>query len=149
MWTLGTKRHLRYPSIEAWFKGEGLTEPVFKIADLVERDRRIAEYGELRQHLFAKHIKTLSREERRKFKEGTHPSQSHRFADRAEPFVGLLREHLGSLGFPSEVCLGWYHMDRIVLTADLHDDPGERQHELPWLFRGFEIKYNWPRAVAS
>jgi len=31
-------------------------------------------------------------------------------------------------------------MDRIVLAADLNDDPGERQHDLPWLFHGFEIK---------
>ena len=69
MWPLRTKRHLRYPSVEAWFKGEGLKEPVFKIADPVERDRRITEYGELRQHLFAKHTKTLSPEEQREFKE--------------------------------------------------------------------------------
>jgi len=149
MWSLRTKRHLRYPSVEAWFNGERLTEPVFKITDPAERDRRITEYGELRQHLFAKHIKTLSREEQREFKEGTHPSQSHRFADRAEPFVALLREHLATLGFPSKVCLGWYHMDRIVLSADLDEDPRERQRELPWLFRGFEIKYNWPHGGAS
>jgi hypothetical protein len=122
---------------------------VVKIPDPVERDRRITEYGELRQHLFAKHIKTLSRQERREFKQGTHPSQSHRFADRAEPFVALLREHLADLGFPGKVCLGWYHMDRIVLSADLDEDPGERQRELPWLFRGFEIKYNWPHGGAS
>jgi hypothetical protein len=149
MWSLGTKRHLRYPSVEAWFKGEGLTEPVFKIADPVERDRRITEYGELRQHLFARHIQTLSRKEQSEFKQGTHPSQSHRFADRAEPFTRLLREHLAALGFSSQVSLGWYHMDRIVLAADLNDDPGERQHELPWLFHGFEIKYNWPPAVEA
>ena len=130
-------------------QGRGATEPVIKIADPVERDRRITEYGELRQHLFAKHIKTLSREEQREFKEGTHPSQSHRFSDRAEPFVGLLREHLANLGFPSKVCLGWYPMDRIVLSADLDEDPGERQREMPWLFRDFEIKYNWPHGGAA
>jgi hypothetical protein len=40
-------------------------------------------------------------------------------------------------------------MDRIVLSADLDEDPRERQRELPWLFRGFEIKYNWPHGGAS
>jgi hypothetical protein len=149
MWFFGGKRHLRYPSLEAWLKGEGLTEPFSANADPVERDRRITEYGELRRHLFAKHIKTLSPEEQRQFDEGAHPSQSHRFADRAEPFVALLREHLASLGFRSNVSVGWYHFDRIVLSADLEADPGPRRSELPWLFRGFEIKYNWPHGVAS
>jgi hypothetical protein len=149
MWPFRTKRHLRYPSVEAWFKGEGLTKPISKISDPVERDRRITQYGELREHLFAKHLKTLSPDEQREFKEGTHPSQSHRFADRAEPFVALLVEHLASLGFPGEAFLGRYHMDRIVLAADLVKDPGERHPELPWLFRGFEIKYNWPHDEAS
>jgi len=145
MWTFRTKRHLRYASVEAWVQGEGLTEAVFKIADPVERDRRITEYAELRQHLFARHIKTLSPQEQHEFKRGTHPSQSHRYADRAEPFTSLLREHLADLGFPCEVFLGWYHLDRLVLSADLVDEPGQRQRELPWLFRGFEIKYNWPQ----
>jgi hypothetical protein len=149
MWPFRIKRHLRYPSLEAWFTGEGLKDPFSPNADPAERNRRITEYGELRQHLFAKHIKTLSPEEQRQFQEGTHPSQSHGFADRAEPFVALLREHLANLGFPSKVCLGWYHMDRIVLSADLDADPGEGQRELPWLFRGFEIKYNWPHDGAS
>lgn len=150
MWPFRTKRHLRYPSIQMWIEGEGLTKtPFFQIADPVERDRRITEYAELRDHLFAKHIKTLPREEQLQFAEGTHPSQSHRFADRAEPFVALLREHLAALGFPAEVCLGCYHLDRLVLSAHLDADPGERRSELPWLFRGFEIKYNWPRDKAS
>jgi hypothetical protein len=149
MWPLPTKRHLRYPSVEAWFKGEGLTEAAFKIADPVERDRRITEYGELRQHLFAKHIKTLSPEEQRQFEKGTHASQSHRFAEGAEPFVALLHKHLANLGFANKVCLGWYHMDRIVLSAELDADPGQRRSELPWIFRGFEIKYNWPHGETS
>jgi hypothetical protein len=149
MWPLQTKRHLRYPSLEAWFKGEGLTDPLFKIADPAERDRRITEYGELRQHLFALHIKTLTPQEQREIKEGAHPSQRHCFADRAEPFVALLQEHLASLGFQSKVLLGYYHLDRIVLSADLENDPSERQHELPRLFRGFEIKYYWPQGEVS
>ena len=149
MWPFRTKRHLGYPSIEAWFKGEGLTEGIVEIADPVERDRRITEYGELRRHLFAKHMKTLSAEEQRQLKEGSHPSQSHQLADRAEPFVALLRDYLASLGFPAKVCLGWYQLDRIVITVDLDADPGEGYAQLPWLFRGFEIKYDWPRGGAS
>jgi hypothetical protein len=148
MWPFTTKRHLRYSSLEAWFEGERLTDPLFKTASPEERDRRIAEYAELRRHLFAKHIKTLSAEEQRQFEQGTHPSQSHRYAERAEPFAGVLQGYLEDLGFISDVCLGWYHMDRIVLTAALETDPGERRSQLPWLFRGFEVKYHWPRGEA-
>ncbi len=143
MWTLRGKRHLRYPSLEAWFQGEGLV-PLNQITDPQERDRRITEYGELRRHLFAKHLKTLPAEVQRDFKQGTHPSQRHEFAGRAEPFVALLREHLASLGFRSVVCLAQYHLDRIVLSVDLGTDPGERQAELPWFFNGFEVKYQRP-----
>jgi hypothetical protein len=147
MWPFRTQRHLRYPSIEAWFEGEGLTEPIIKIADPVERDRRLTEYGELRRHLFAQHVKTLPAEEQREFEVGTHPSQSHRFADRAEQFVPLLREHLAYLGFTGRVDLGAYHLDRLILAANLDEDPGDRRRELPWLFRGFEVKYHWPHGA--
>jgi hypothetical protein len=149
MWPFQTKRHLRYPSLQAWLEGEGLKDPFSENVDPGERDRRLNEYCELRQHLFAKHIKTLSRVERRELYQGTHPSQSHQFAERALPFVALLQEHLASLGFPSTVCLGAYHMERIVLSADLDTDPRDRKRELPWLFRGFEIKYHWPHCEAS
>jgi hypothetical protein len=144
MWPLRRKRHLRYASLEAWFEGEGLNTPIVKITDPVERDRRITEYGELRQHLFQKHIDTLSDDEQRQFTEGTHPSQSHLFAKRAEPFAAALAAYLAALGLPAKVSLGWYHLDRIVLAAELEVDPGARRSELPWLFRGFEIKYLWP-----
>jgi hypothetical protein len=144
MWFRRTKRHLRYSSLEAWFEGEGLKDPFSAAADPTERNRRIMEWGELRQHLFAKHINTLSREEQRQFREGTHPSQSHHFAERAEPFAASLQAHLAALGFTATVDSGFDHGGRIVLSAELDTDPKERRPELPWLFRGFEIKYNWP-----
>jgi hypothetical protein len=37
MWSLRKRRHLRYPSVEAWFKGEGLAGAVFTAADPVVR----------------------------------------------------------------------------------------------------------------
>jgi hypothetical protein len=42
-----------------------------------------------------------------------------------------------------------YHRDRIVLSATLDEDPGERRPELPWLFRGFEVLYHWPQGGGS
>lgn len=126
------------------FEGEGLTTPITQIADPAERDRRITEFGELWQHLFAQHVKTLSADEQRQFADGTQPSLRHAFAERAEPFAASLQDHLAALGFPARVVPGMYHLDRVVLSADLEADPRERRRELPWLFRGFEVKYNWP-----
>jgi hypothetical protein len=144
MWLWSQKRHLRYRSLEAWYKGEGISGSLFQIADPEEQDRRLNEYAELRQHLFRKHLATLSSEEQRQFDEGAHPSQDWDYADAAKPFCPRLREHLAQLGFNAEVNLGFYHFERIVLCADLEADPGERRSTLPWLFRGFEVKYLWP-----
>jgi len=132
--------HLQYATVEDWIEGEGITTSIIEIADPVERDRQITEYGELRQHLFAKHVETLSAEERSQFANGRHPSQSHSFADRAEPFVEALSNYLNELGFKAKVSLGWYHGDRIILYVDLEKDPQDRSRELPWLFRGFETR---------
>ena len=43
----------------------------------------------------------------------------------------------------SYVHLGWYHMDRIVLTVETTVPlDADRFRKLPWLFQGFEIKYS-------
>jgi hypothetical protein len=138
-------KHLQYATAEDWLKGEGIKTSIIEIADPVERDRRITEYGELRQQSFAKHVETLSADERSQFADGTHPSQSHSFADRAEPFAEALSNYLNEMGYTAKVSLGWYHCDRIVLYVDLEKDPQDRSRELPWLFRGFETRYTWPQ----
>lgn len=86
------KRHLRYNSIQAWFFGERL-KPINEYSDPAERNRLLTELGELRQHPFDKNFETLSPEEQQQLNEGIHPSQSHRFFNRAEPFVELFRQH--------------------------------------------------------
>ncbi len=108
------------------------------------RDKYIRQYGELRRHLYAKHVATLSSDDQQAIKDGCHPSQSHRFADAAQPYCELLERHLVSLGLNvSDVHLGWYHMDRIVLSVETPEQLDvSRFTKLPWLFQGFEIKYS-------
>ena len=106
--------------------------------------RNVEAYGDFRERIWKKHAKTLSAKERRQFREGTHPSQSHEFQERVGPFLESLREHLANKGMSAKVSVGFYHMDRIVLSVDLEIDPEERRGELPWLYRGFEVKYSWP-----
>ncbi|MBI1247770.1 hypothetical protein GC197_07960 [bacterium] len=135
--------YLKYDSIEDWMVGENIPMGFIKEPDPVLRDHYIDQYGALRRHLYAKHVAMLLPKEQRAILNSCHPSQSHRFAKEAEPYCRLLLEHLKSLGAEvARVELGWYHMDRIVLTVITPEQlDKDRLRELPWLFRGFEIKY--------
>jgi len=137
------KPHLNHDSVEDWVAAENVPPNFGMIDDVELRDKYITEYGELRRHLFAKHAATLSSADQRKLNDGEHPSQSHSFASDAEPYCDLLDSHLKSLGIvANEIVLGWYHMDRIVLTVTLNDsDVDSRGNRRPWLFQGFEVFY--------
>ena len=137
------KPHLRHSSLAAWFKAEGLTGPLAStIKDEAERERRLHEYGELQRFLFAKHLASLPEAEQQEYRAGTHPSQSHRFRDRALPIAQQLQEELARRGYAAKVEIGFYHIDRIVLYAELSRWPKEEEWQSwPWFFRGFEVKY--------
>jgi hypothetical protein len=136
------KPHLRHSSIAGWFKAEGLTGPLSNIADEAERERRLHEYGELKRFLFARHLASLPEAEQQEYRAGAHPSQSHRFCDRAQPIAQELHEVLASRGYEAKVEIGFYHLDRIVLYAELSRWPGEETWPTwPWFFRGFEVIY--------
>ena len=134
------KPHLRHNSVAGWFAAEGLIGPLTDIADEVERERRSREYGELERFLFAKHLASLPEAECQEYRAGTHPSQSHHFRDRAEPFARQLQEELARRGYAAEVEVTFYHLDRIVLSAELSRWPGEEEwSSWPWFFRGFQV----------
>ena len=143
MWPFGkTKRHLRYDSISDWIVGENVPERFVYHPDPNQRDRYIAQYGELRQHLFDKHIKTLSRADQELLEQGCHPSQSHDLSAEAECYVDKLHMRLQELGCHAiDIRLGFYHCDRIILSVVLADSDAAKIESLPWLFAGFEIKY--------
>jgi hypothetical protein len=140
-------RHLQYDSVEAWISGENVPSKFVSLSDPILREKYITQYGELRRHLFAKHLATLSRVDQDKFQAGKHPSQSHSFSEDAEPYCHLLDEHLRSRGiFADEIELGWYHTDRIVLTVYLDEsNVGYADGKAPWLFKGFEVLYCPPK----
>ena len=138
------KPDLKYNSVEEWVLGEGVPEGFVKLEDEKLRNKYITEYGELRRHLFAQHVTTLPEAEQKKLDEGTHPSQSHAFAEDAEPYRQTLCEHLKSFGLePLKITLGFYHCDRIVLSVDVEESIGnEKLKKRPWLFQGFEVFYH-------
>jgi hypothetical protein len=136
------KPHLRHSSIAGWFKAEGLTGPLSKIEDEAEQERRLHEYGELKRFLFAKHLASLPEAEQQEYRAGNHPSQHHHFRDRAQPIARQLQEELASRGYAAKVELGYYHLDRIILSAELSRWPSEEEWpSWPWFFRGFEVIY--------
>jgi hypothetical protein len=147
--TMTNPRHLSYDSLEAWAEGEKLPEDWTKHGDPQRRDQWWTEYAELKQHLWANHIESLSEEERKSFADGTHPSLRHEFRERALPYTGELARELARLGYSADVTLVFYHLDRIVLLAALDRTPPGGLRGVPWLFRGFEIKYRFPITVVE
>jgi hypothetical protein len=96
--------HLRHSSLAAWFKAEGLTRPLAStIKDEAELERRLHEYGQLKRFLFAGHLASLPEAERQEYRAGIHPSQSHRFRDRAQPIARQLQEELAGRGYAAKV----------------------------------------------
>ena len=131
----------KYDSIEEWMDKEKIPSGFFQIEDEQLRNKYIAEYGELRQHLFDRHIKTLSEEEQELFAKGEHPSQSHRYEEKAKPCAEELQEELSGLGFVEKVSIGYYHMDRIVFSVDINREISTEEYKMiPWLYKGFETK---------
>lgn len=143
-----TPRHLTYDSLEAWAEGEGLPKDWTKHPDQNQRDLWWKQLAELKKHLWERHIATLTPEEQQQFEARTHPSLSHKYRDRAQPFIVSLKDELERLGYDAEVSFGFYHLDRIILSAGLDRTPAGRLREVPWLFRGFEIKYRFPDSDA-
>jgi hypothetical protein len=140
--SLADKPHLRHSSVAAWLQAEGLTGFLSDIADEAERERRQREYGELERFLFAKHLAMLPESDRQAYRAGIHPSQSHRFRDRAEPIAKELQQELAGRGYAATVEIGLYHLDRLILYAKLPHYPHEEEWSTwPWFFRGFQVIY--------
>lgn len=136
--------HLTYDSLEAWAEGERLPKDWTRHPDAAQSALWWKQFAELKQHLWIRHIAMLSAEEQAEFKEQTHPSLKHAFAERAQPFAVYLKEELARKGYGAEVEIGFYHLDRIILDAKLDRTPSGGLRDVPWLFRGFEVKYQFP-----
>ncbi len=131
--------YLAYRSLEEWAAGMRLPEGWTQHPDTKQKEIWWAQFTELKQHLWQKHISTLTVDEQQQFKDGTHPSLHHEYAERALPFCKLLEVELERRGMASVVKIGYYHGDRIVLSAHLSEPPPGGLPGSPWLFRGFEV----------
>ena len=120
----------------------GVQENFQQIPDLEERNKQIKLFEKFRWKLFEGHLETLSSEERNSFKKNSHPSQSHKFKEKAQGVLKDLKKDLESFSFVKDAKLGFYHGDRIVLSIELNEncDFEECYKKLPWLYKGFETK---------
>ncbi len=141
MWPLKSKRHLRYDSVDAWIEGERIPTPVTSIKDEKLRDDLFTKLGELRQHLFNKHLEQLSETERQQLKTGIHASQSHEKLNVAKEFAEELRSKLSQCGVDVSVIPGKYHMNRVVLNVmvDANVPKARIAKDIPQFFHGFEV----------
>ncbi|MGV3661954.1 MAG: hypothetical protein ACO1TE_17350 [Prosthecobacter sp.] len=120
--------------------GHWMTHP-----DVIQREAWWKQFTELKEHLWQEHLASLSEDEQREFREGSHPSQSHQHHDRAQPFCELLQKELHAQGAEAMVKLGLYHLNRLVLNVRFNKIPPEGLPGSPWLFRGFEVMVVLPQ----
>jgi hypothetical protein len=141
MWPSKTKKHLQYESVLAWIEGEKIPVPFTEIKDEKLKDKYFDRLGELRRHLFDKHLKTLSQTERDQLKAGTHPSQSHEKVKDAKEFAEALHSQLFQHGLNVNVVPGCYHMDRVILSVRVDADVSRESliKLVPQFYRGFEV----------
>lgn len=141
-------RHLRYRSVEEWRERENITS--FWHPGNPRLEARLQRHlTELRQYLWKRHLKQLTREERDQIKTGTHPSLSHKGFEMAKPIFEQFRSLVASHSFVEEVTMVTQHMKPIVFRVKVARDATWRvwQEHIPPFYHGFEVVVT--RAVSS
>ena len=133
-------RHLRYHSVEEWRERENIRS--FRHPEKPSLEARLhRQLEELRSHLWKKHLRGLTKDERRQLKEGTHPSQSHKGFEEAKSIFEEFRAKVSALPYVEEVSMTTRHMQPIVFRVKLAQDVSWRvwQERIPSFYRGFEV----------
>jgi hypothetical protein len=133
-------RHLRYRSVEEWRERENITS--FRHPENPRLEARLQRHlRELRAHLWKRHLRRLTREERKHLKEGTHPSLSHRGFELAKPVFEEFRLRVAIHPFVEEVTMVTQHMKPIIFRVKVVRNATWRvwQEHIPAFFRGFEV----------
>lgn len=133
-------RHLRYRSVEEWRERENITS--FWHPENPRLEVRLQrQLKELREHLWNRHTRHLTRDERSQLKSGTHPSLSHKGFDTAKPIFEEFRAHVGAHPFVEEVTMVTQHMKPIIFRVKVARNASWRvwQEHIPPFYRGFEV----------
>jgi hypothetical protein len=147
MWDFLKPRHLRYHSVEEWRERENITS--FQHPENPKLEARLNRHlKELRNHLWKKHLRQLTREERQQLKAGNHPSQSHKGFELAAPIFDQFRSKVAALPYVDEVAMVTRHLQPIVFRVKLAQGVNWRvwQEHIPPFYRGFEVVVTWAQS---
>ena len=141
MWPFKSKKHLKYDSVDAWIEGEKIPIPFSTVKDEKLCDELFTKLGELRQHLFNRHLEQLSETEREQLKAEEHASQSHEHIETAKVIAKELAIELSRHKYVVDVFPGLYHMNRIVLDVVIENKSSLKlaTKTVPQFFKGFEV----------
>jgi len=134
------KTHLRYRSVEEWRERENITS--FWHPENPRLEARLQRHlRELREHLWKRHMRRLTREERKQLKEGSHPSLSHKGFETAKPVFEEFRLRVAAHPFVEEVTMVTQHMKPIIFRVKVARSATWRvwQEHIPPFYRGFEV----------
>ena len=133
-------RHLRYRSVEEWRDRENITS--FWHPENPRLEARLQRHlKELREHLWKRHMRRLTREERKQLKQGSHPSLSHKGFEPAKPVFEEFRLRVAAHPFVEEVTMVTQHMKPIIFRVKVARSATWRiwQQYIPPFYRGFEV----------
>ena len=91
--------------------------------------------------MWSRHLKHLTRDERKQIGTGTHPSQSHKGFEAAKPIFEEFRSRVAAHPFVEEVTMVTQHMKPIIFRVKVTRGATWRvwQEHLPPFYRGFEV----------
>ncbi len=127
---------------EEWEEARGITDNDVSLKLLSER-------VDLRTIVWEKHFQSLPPAEQKLLKSDNHPSLSSRFARQAANYCELLKNTLASVDYVTDVTLGAYHGDMLVLTVQLNKKVSWQEYraDIPELFMGFQVFVMQPQAT--
>jgi hypothetical protein len=139
-------RHLRYRSMEEWRERENITS--FRHPENPRLEARLQrQFEELRKHLWKRHLKRLTSQERKDIKAGKHPSQSHKHIEQARVIFEEFRSRVAVLSYVAEVSM--VAREQIAFRVRLKEETNWRiwHEQIPPFYRGFEVLVMFTRGV--
>src|ERR1700677_2062134 len=131
-------RHLRYRSMEEWRERENITS--FRHPENPRLEARLQQqFEELRRHLWKRHLKQLTPEERKDIKAGKHPSRSHKRIEQAREIFEEFRSRVAGLPYVAEVSM--VAREQITFRVRLGQETSWQvwHEQVPPFYRGFEV----------
>lgn len=131
-------RHLRYRSMEEWRERENITS--FRHPENPRLEARLRQQFEaLRKHLWKRHLKQLTLQERNDIKAGKHSSQSHKHIEKAREIFEEFRSRVAGLPYVAEVSM--VAREQITFRVRLGQETSWQvwHEQVPPFYRGFEV----------